>query len=149
MARHPTKRAAAKAMKRSRQWLDKALAGEASPGPEMCVKLAADECLTPDETLRVLRSAGHDELAADLARAGFGGDLVPTVDRLLLADFYAQATGDQEHWRALLRSSAERLRQSSTSTPSPRPRARGKRRGDGGDTDGDGRRDGPRPGRRR
>lgn len=96
----------AKRLSRSRATIVKIMAGTAKPGPEVCVRLALDDGLTPVDTLKLLRAAGHVELADLWTRAGYGGEVVSEDDRRTIEKL--KATGDNEsHLRALIESLAK------------------------------------------
>lgn len=85
--------AVADSIRRSRQTLAKIRNGQAQPGPEVCITLGLNEGLGAEEILKVLRAAGHGELADALVRLGVGADTLSEDERVLL-----------KHARAFLRS---------------------------------------------
>lgn len=103
IAQDVTKKAVAKRLGRSRQWLDSVLKG-ASAGAEVCMRLARQERLNP---LDLLRAEGHDELADELIAAGFNASQVPEDDRAFLAAYHALTAKQRHHVRALIESVAD------------------------------------------
>lgn len=118
IAREGTKKAVAKRLGRSRQWLDSVLKG-APAGAAVCLRLARQERL---DALDLLRAEGHDELANELQAAGFDPSTqVPNDDRAFLAAYHALPADQRLHFRALIESVAHGA---SRAEPETHPRRR-------------------------
>jgi hypothetical protein len=94
-----TKKAVAKRLGRSRQWLDSALDG-GPVGAAVCMRLARQGGVS---RVDLLRSAGHDDVADELIAAELDITTPITVDeRMLLAAYHALTDDQQQHFLALI-----------------------------------------------